>query len=122
MAAVMINREEPSIYDITMTNGEKLGVKPEFLVSLYSKIDSIARQMAPQEIRNELVISEDVRVKTTFRVRVSSRMAPYLINAIQQQADPCYGIALRSYLYSLQEQLMAQVFAKAGQMTFPKFS
>jgi hypothetical protein len=38
-------------------------------------------------------------------------MAPYLVNSIQQNTDPSSGIALKSYLNKLQEQIMSQMFA-----------
>ncbi|HEX7031420.1 MAG TPA: hypothetical protein VF172_00325 [Nitrososphaera sp.] len=74
------------IYHITM-DGDKTGVKPEVLVGMYSAIDARSRQLAPQDIKRELAISQDGRIKTMFHIQVSSRMAPHLISAIQQQVD-----------------------------------
>lgn len=102
--------QRTSTYHVTMDD-EKLGVKPEVLVGMYTAIDSKARQLAPQEIRNELVISQDGRIKGRFYIRVSDRMAPHLIAAIQQQADSESGIGMKSYFYRLQEQMMSQMFA-----------
>lgn len=102
--------QRTSTYHVTMDD-EKLGVKPEVLVGMYTAIDSKARQLAPQEIRNELVISQDGRIKSRFYIRVSDRMAPHLIAAIQQQADSESGIGMKSYFYRLQEQVMSQMFA-----------
>jgi hypothetical protein len=90
---------------------DKLGVKPEVLVGMYKAIDSKARQLAPQEIKNELAISHDGRIKTKFYIRVSDRMAPHLIAAVQQQAESETGIGIKSYFYKLQEQIMSQMFA-----------
>ncbi|MGI0050067.1 MAG: hypothetical protein ACREAW_11045 [Nitrososphaera sp.] len=99
-----------STYHVTMDD-DKLGVKPEVLVGMYTAIDAKARQLAPQEIRNELVISQDGRIKTKFYIQVSNRMAPHIIAAIQQQAESEHGIGMRSYFYKLQEQIMSQMFA-----------
>jgi len=118
----MEKSESSTIYHISMESGDELGVKTDFLVASYNAIDSKARQLAPTDIRHELLISQDMRVKTTFHVKVSSRMAQYLVNAIQQQNDSGYGIALKSYFNRLQEQLMAQMFSNVGQISFPKFS
>jgi hypothetical protein len=108
----VVEKDQPATtYDITMENGNEVGARTEFLVGLYRAIDSKARQLAPAGIRNELLIAQDGKVKTTFRVRVSSRMAPYLVNSIQQNTDPGFGIALKSYLNKLQEQIMSQMFA-----------
>jgi hypothetical protein len=108
----VVEKDQPATtYDITMENGNETDAKTDFLVGLYRAIDSKARQLAPAGIRNELLIAQDGKVKTTFRVRVSSRMAPYLVNSIQQNTDPGYGIALKSYLNKLQEQIMSQMFA-----------
>lgn len=90
---------------------DKTGVKPEVLAGMYSAIDAKARQLAPQDVKRELTIAQDGRIKTKFHIQVSSRMAPHLISAIQQQADSQQGIGLKSYFYKLQEQVMAQMFA-----------
>ncbi len=118
----MEKSESSAIYHITMESGEELGVKTDFLVASFNAIDSKARQLAPSDIRHELFISQDARIKTTFHVKVSSRMAQYLVNAIQQQSDSGHGIALKSYFNRLQEQLMAQMFSDVGPISFPKFS
>ena len=99
-----------STYHVTMDD-DKLGVKPEVLVGMYTAIDAKARQLAPQEIRNELIISQDGRIKTKFYIQVSNRMAPHIIAAIQQQTESEHGIGMRSYFYKLQEQIMSQMFA-----------
>ncbi|HEU4606280.1 MAG TPA: hypothetical protein VFS46_08600 [Nitrososphaera sp.] len=99
-----------STYHVTMDD-DKLGVKPEALVGMYTAIDAKARQMAPQDVRRELIISQDGRIKTRFYIQVSNRMAPHLIAAIQQQAESESGIGMKSYFYKLQEQVMSQMFA-----------
>jgi hypothetical protein len=97
-------------YHVTMDD-DKLGVKLEVLVGMYTAIDAKARQLAPQDVKRELIISQDGRIKSRFHIQVSNRMAPHLIAAIQQQADSESGISMKSYFYKLQEQIMAQMFA-----------
>lgn len=99
-----------STYHVTMDD-DKIGVKPETIVGMYTAIDAKARQMAPQDVRRELIISQDGRIKTRFYIQVSNRMAPHLIAAIQQQAESESGIGMKSYFYKLQEQVMSQMFA-----------
>ena len=108
-------------YSVTMESGEELGVKPDFLVSSYNSIYVGAKRDAPQQISNELVFAQDGRVKTTFHIKVSNRMAPFLIKAIQDQTQPGYGVALKGYFHKLQDQIMAQMFSNVGDLTFPKF-
>jgi hypothetical protein len=91
---------------------EKLGVKPEILFRIYGQIEAQAKDSAPAQIRNELRISQDARIKTRFYIAVSDRMAQYLIGAVQKQASGD-ATGLMSYFYKLQEQLMAQMFAGA---------
>jgi hypothetical protein len=91
---------------------EKLGVKPEILFRIYGQIEAQAKDSAPAQIRNELRISQDARIKTRFYIAVSDRMAQYLIGAVQKQASGD-AIGLRAYFYKLQEQLMAQMLAGA---------
>ena len=69
------------------------------------------QRLAPQEIKNELAISQDGRIKGKFYIQVSNRMAPHLIAAIQHQADSESGIGMKSYFYRLQEQIMSEMFA-----------
>ncbi len=102
--------QNQEIYHVTMDD-DKTGVKSEVLVGMYSAIDAMARQLAPQDVKRELMISQDGRIKTRFHIQVSSRMAPHLISAIQQQANTQEGIGLKSYFYKLQELVMAQMFA-----------
>ena len=107
--------EKISAYHITMEYDDKLELKPEFLISLYEGIDSKARQLAPQYVKNELAISQDGRIKTNFYIVVSNRMAPHFISAVQQQIDIENGIGLRSYLVKLQEQVMSKLFGDHDQ-------
>ena len=106
--------EKISTYHIAMDD-DKLGLKPEFLVGMYSGINTMTRQLAPPEVKSELAISQDGKIKTKFYITVSSRMAPHLINAIQQQINAQQGQALRSYLSKLQEQVMFQMFGPQEQ-------
>lgn len=99
-------------YHIIMDD-DKLGVKPEILFSLYSSIDANARALAPADIRQELSISQNGKIKTRFGIAVSERMAPFLVRAVQVQAEKEVGMGLKSYFYKLQEQLMAHMFAGA---------
>src|SRR5574338_241376 len=110
----MDSNSQVSTYTVTMESGEELGVKTDFLLASYNSIYHAARNAAPSQIGNELLIMQDGRVKTTFHIKVSSRMAPHLVKAIQDQVQPGYGVNLRSYFQKLQEQLMAQMFAGAG--------
>jgi len=106
--------EKVSTYHVTMDD-DKLGLKPEFLIGMYTAIDSKARQLAPESVRRELAISQDGRIKTKFYIVVSSRMAPHLINAVQQQINGQQGQGLRSYLSKLQEQVMSHMFGPQEQ-------
>ena len=98
-------------YHITMDD-EKLGTRPEILFRIYGQIEKHAKESAPVQIRNELRISQDARLKTRFYIAVSDRMAQFLIAAVQIQANGDAS-GLRSYFYKLQEQLMGQMFAGA---------
>lgn len=105
----MQNHESLALHIVM--DDESLGVKETILAAMYSSIDAKARQLAPENLRNELRISQDSKVRTRFNVVVSGRMAPYLISAIESQASAGYGIVLTSYFQKLQEQVMAQLFA-----------
>ena len=104
-----------------MERSPDLGVKTDFLLASYNSIYLGAKKAAPPQISNELVIAQDGSTKTTFHIIVSNIMAPYLINAIQDQTQPGYGVALKSYFHRLQEQIMAQMFSNVGELSFPKF-
>ncbi|SRR5579883_1803257 len=101
--------ETVSTLHITMDDS-KFEAKPDVLFKAYSAIDARARQLAPENIRNELKIVQDGRIKTKFYVTVSNRMAPHLLQAIQQQIDHKAGMDFGLYFQKLQEQLMSQMF------------
>jgi hypothetical protein len=98
-------------YHITMDD-EKLGVKPEILFRIYGQIEAEAKESAPAEIRAELRIAQDAKIKTRFYIAVSDRMAQHLMSVVQKHASGD-AVGLRSYFYKLQEHLMAQLFAGA---------
>ncbi len=101
-------------YHIIMDD-DKLGVKPEILFSLYLSIDANAKALAPADIRHELSISQNGKIKTRFGIAVSERMAPFLVRAVQVQAEKEVGMGLKSYFYKLQEQLMAHMLGPLDQ-------
>ena len=106
----MMQDQIASTYHVTIED-DKLGVKPEVLLGMYTVIDAKARQLAPQQVGKELIISQDNKIKDRFYIQVSNSMAPYFISAIQQQAETQQGMGLKSYFYKLQEQIMSQMFA-----------
>lgn len=105
-----------STYNIIMDD-DKLELKPEIIFGMYAAIDSKARELAPQGIRNELKISRDGRIKTRFYLQVSDRMAPHLLSAIQWQAESVQGGALKSYFYKLQDRVMNEMFGPQESVT-----
>ena len=118
----MDRNEQISTYNVTAECPENLGVKPQFLVEAYTSVYNKAKSDAPAQVANELVVVQDGRAKTTFHIKFSNRMAPYLIKAIQEQNNQNYGVALNSYFHRLQEQIMAQLFSNVGEISFPRFS
>lgn len=119
---VMERNEQTAVYSITVECPENLGVNTKFLVDAYTSVYNGARNQAPGQIANELVVVQDGRVRTTFHLRFSNRMAPYLMKAIQDENSKDYGVALSSYFHRLQEQVMTQLFSNVGEISFPKFS
>lgn len=117
----MNSSPQAETYSVTMEGSEALGVKTDFLLASYNSIYLGARNGAPQQIASELIIAQDSKVKTTFHIKVSSRMAPFLIKSIQENTRPEYGIALKDYFHRLQDQIMAQMFSNVGGLSFPKF-
>jgi hypothetical protein len=110
-----MHSEKVSTYHFTIDEDNNLGLRPEFLVNLYMIIDFKSKEMAPQNVRNELAITQDGRMKTKFYIALSNRMAPYFINAVQQQINIESALGLRSYLTKLQEQVMSQLFGSEAQ-------
>src|ERR1041385_1500310 len=111
-----MKQDEISTHHVTMED-DKLEVNHEILARMYTAIDSRARQLASQDVKKELTISRDGRIKSRFNMQFSNRMAPYLIAAIQQQVESESGIAMKSYFYKLQELVMAQLFGPQEQIT-----
>jgi hypothetical protein len=106
----MLSERKPSTIHHIMMDDENLGLKPDFFIILYKNILSDAMSSAPSSIRNEIEVLQDGKTRTKFKIIVSSKMAPYLISAIQRQISREKGVSLRSYLCKLQEQLMSEMF------------
>jgi len=96
---------------------DKLDVKPEALASMYSWIDTRARQIAGPDVGQGLRITRDGRIKSRYHIVFSDQMTPHLISAVQQFADSQSSLALKTYFQKLQEHLLAQMFGDLGQPT-----
>ena len=97
-----------STYHIIMDD-DKQELRPQVVFDMYSDVYSKARELAPQDVRHELRITQDGRIKTRFYIAVSDRMAPHLLSAPQKQAESVDGSA-RAYFHRLQSQIMSQMF------------
>ncbi len=111
-----MSHRKVSTYHIVMDD-EKLELRPQAVFDMYSDIYARARELAPQEARSELRITQDGRIKTCFYIAVSDRMAPHLLFATQKQAEIVQGTA-RAYFYKLQSQLMSEMFGPESATTF----
>lgn len=111
------NSGSSAIFHVSMDDDGKLGLKPEVLTGMYQWIDSRAKELAPENLRSQLRITQDGRVKTKYNIAVSDSMTPHLVAAIQQKLEGNSSIGLRTYFQKLQEQLMAQMFGDFSQPT-----
>lgn len=111
-----MHERKVSTYHITIDD-DRLELKPETIFGMYSAIYSKARELAPKEVRHELRVTQDGRIKTRFSIQVSDRMAPHLLSAIQWQAESVQG-EIKSYFHKLQGQIMSQMFGPESATTF----
>ena len=88
------------------------GLDPVALANWYSIVQSRARELSPEELREKIVVEQDPIVMMKFKLNISKRTLPYIVSAIQQTL-PEMPYSTRLYFEKV-EEIILQEFAKVG--------
>ncbi|MGH9921260.1 MAG: hypothetical protein ACRD38_00760 [Nitrososphaerales archaeon] len=88
------------------------GLDPEVLANWYSVVQSRARELSPEELREKIIVEQDPILMMKFRLSISKRTVPFVISAIDQTL-PEMPYSTRMYFEKVQE-IILQEFARTG--------
>ncbi len=88
------------------------GLDPTLLANWYSVVQSKARELSPEELREKIIVEQDPILMMKFRLNISKRTVPFVISAIDQTL-PEMPYSTRMYFEKVQE-IILQEFARTG--------
>lgn len=88
------------------------GLDPTLLANWYSIVQSRARELSPEELREKIIVEQDPILMMKFRLSISKRTVPFVISAIDQTL-PQMPYSTRMYFEKVQE-IILQEFARTG--------
>lgn len=88
------------------------GLDPTLLANWYSVVQSRARELSPEELREKIIVEQDPILMMKFRLSISKRTVPFVISAIDQTL-PEMPYSTRMYFEKVQE-IILQEFARSG--------
>jgi len=88
------------------------GLDPTLLANWYSVVQSRARELSPEELREKIIVEQDPILMMKFRLSISKRTVPFVISAIDQTL-PEMPYSTRMYFEKVQE-IILQEFARTG--------
>ncbi len=88
------------------------GLDPTLLANWYSIVQSKARELSPEELREKIIVEQDPILMMKFRLSISKRTVPFVISAIDQTL-PEMPYSTRMYFEKVQE-IILQEFARTG--------
>jgi hypothetical protein len=88
------------------------GLDPTLLANWYSIVQSRARELSPEELREKIIVEQDPILMMKFRLSISKRTVPFVMSAIDQSL-PEMPYSTRMYFEKVQE-IILQEFARTG--------
>ncbi len=88
------------------------GLDPVALANWYSIVQSRARELSPEELREKIVVEQDPILMMKFKLNISKRTVPFIVSAIEQTL-PEMPYSTRLYFEKV-EEIILQEFAKVG--------
>jgi len=88
------------------------GLDPTLLANWYSVVQSRARELSPEELREKIIVEQDPILMMKFRLSISKRTVPFVMSAIDQTL-PEMPYSTRMYFEKVQE-IILQEFARTG--------
>lgn len=87
------------------------GLVPEALATWYLIVQSRAREVCPEDLRDKIIIEQDPILPMKFKLNISKRTVPFVVSAIEQSL-PEMPYSTRLYFEKVQE-IILQEFTKA---------
>jgi hypothetical protein len=86
------------------------GLVPEILANWYSIVQSRARELCPEDLRDKIIVEQDPVLPMKFKLDISKRTVSFVISAIEQTL-PEMPYSTRLYFEKVQE-IILQEFTK----------
>jgi len=87
---------------LKMIEEKKLGLDPDVLAYWFKIIESDAKALCPQDLRDSISIKQDPVLWMKFQLKASKRAVPFLIQAIEKNL-PSMPYATRLYFMKVGE-------------------
>lgn len=81
------------------------GLDPRVLATWYIIVQSRARELCPEELRERIIVEQDPILTLKFRLNISKRTVPFVISAIEQSL-PEMPYSTRLYFEKVQEIIL----------------
>jgi hypothetical protein len=88
------------------------GLDPKSLANWYAVVQSRAREICPEELREKIKVEQDSILSMKFKLDISKRAVPFVVNAIEDSL-PEMPYSTRLYFEKVQE-IILQEFANSG--------
>jgi len=85
----------------------KDGLDPEVLANWYLIVQSRARELCPEDLKDKIKIEQDPILYMKFRLNISKRTLPFVISAIEQTL-PEMSYSTRLYFEKVQEIIIEE--------------
>jgi len=83
------------------------GLDPEVLANWYLIVQSRARELCPEDLREKIVVEQDPILFMKFRLNISKRTVSFVISAIEQSL-PEMPYSTRLYFEKVQEIILEE--------------
>ena len=87
------------------------GLVPEILANWYGIVQSRARELCPEDLRDKIIVEQDPVLPMKFKLDISKRTVSFVISAIEQTL-PEMPYSTRLYFEKVQE-IILQEFTKS---------
>jgi len=83
------------------------GLDPEVLANWYGIVQSRARELCPEDLREKITVEQDAILSMKFKLSISKRTVPFVISAIEQTM-PEMPYSTRLYFEKVQEIILEE--------------
>jgi len=92
---------------VEMIEDVKIGLDPDVLADWYNIIETEAKQLTPEELRDSIKVVRDPVITLKFELKASRRAVPYVIEAIENNLNKM-PFATRLYFQKLEEIILQE--------------